>query len=248
MVLPAPFGPISPRISPDLTSKLTLLTATRPPNRRCASLDFEKQRAGRRLLAARQRASPLADGTACSSGRKPARNGTMPCAGALQEQDEQRRERHDLELAGGALGDQRQIVLHGILQERDDGRTHHAAQNAAGAADHRHHQIFDAHAGIERPGADEAAEMGIEPAGQRAEERGDDERHQLDLECADAEAFDQRIAAAQRAHRAADAGVEQIVADAAGPPRRSPRSGNRSAGSRPARPGRSRSAECPRCR
>jgi hypothetical protein len=52
-------------------------------------------------------------------------------AGALQEQDEQRRERHDLKLAGGALCDQRQIVLHGILQKRDDRSTHHAAQNAA---------------------------------------------------------------------------------------------------------------------
>src|SRR3982751_485722 len=55
--------------------------------------------------------------------------------------------------------------------------------------------------------------MGIEPSGQRAEESGDDERHQLDLEGADPEAFDQRIAAAERAHRTPDAGVEQVVAD-----------------------------------
>ena len=173
---------------------------------------LKKQRAGRRLLAARQRRRRLRTGLlqvrqkTCEE-----RDDALP--GALQEQDEQRRERHDLELAGGALGDQRQVVLHGILQQRDDRSTDHAAQNAAGAADHRHHQIFDAHAGLERSGADETAEMGIEPSGQRAEERGDDERHQLDLECADPEAFDQRIAAAKRAHRAADAGVEQVVAD-----------------------------------
>ena len=30
--LPAPFGPIKPMISPAFTSKLTSLTATRPPN------------------------------------------------------------------------------------------------------------------------------------------------------------------------------------------------------------------------
>ena len=34
VVLPAPLGPIRPTISPGRTSKLTLLTATRPPKRR----------------------------------------------------------------------------------------------------------------------------------------------------------------------------------------------------------------------
>jgi len=32
VVLPAPFGPMSPMISPDFTSMLTSLTAFRPPN------------------------------------------------------------------------------------------------------------------------------------------------------------------------------------------------------------------------
>ena len=34
VLLPAPLGPINPKISPALTSKLTLLTAIRPPKRR----------------------------------------------------------------------------------------------------------------------------------------------------------------------------------------------------------------------
>ena len=36
VVLPAPFGPIRPRISPAWSSKLTSLTATSPPKRRVA--------------------------------------------------------------------------------------------------------------------------------------------------------------------------------------------------------------------
>ena len=38
VVLPAPFGPISPKISPIVTSKLTSLTAISPPKRRVAPL------------------------------------------------------------------------------------------------------------------------------------------------------------------------------------------------------------------
>ena len=125
--------------------------------------DLEKQRAGRRLLAARQRRRRLRTGLR-ELRQKPGKERHDALPGALQEQNEQRRERHDLELAGSALRDQRQVVLHGILQECDDRSTNHAAQDAAGAADHRHHQIFDAHAGVERPGADETAEMGIEPS------------------------------------------------------------------------------------
>ena len=37
MLLPAPLGPISATISPAATAKLTLLTATSPPNRRSTS-------------------------------------------------------------------------------------------------------------------------------------------------------------------------------------------------------------------
>src|SRR5690242_11838423 len=37
VVLPAPFGPIRPRISPSLMSKETWSRAVRPPNRRVAS-------------------------------------------------------------------------------------------------------------------------------------------------------------------------------------------------------------------
>ena len=72
---------------------------------------FKKERAGRRLLAARQRRRGLRTGlleVREKTGEE--RDDALP--GALQEQDEQRRERHDLELAGGTLGDQRQVVLH----------------------------------------------------------------------------------------------------------------------------------------
>ena len=174
--------------------------------------DLEKKRAGRRLLTTWQGRGRLRPGL-LRLRQKVGEEGDDALPGPLQEQDEQRREGHDLELTRGALRKQRKVVLHGVLQQRDDRSANHATQDAARSADHRHHQVFDAHAGIERPGADETAEMRIEPSGQRSEESGDDECRKLDLERADPEAFDQRIAAAERAHRAADPGVEKVVAN-----------------------------------
>src|SRR6516225_3945159 len=111
MVLwPAPFGPISPRISPAARSKLTLSTATRPPKRRSAP---STRSTGVRGLGLSLRSSA--------------------CAGArmLQKNDEQHRENDDFELSGCALSDHRQVVLDTVLQERDDARTDDGAHELA---------------------------------------------------------------------------------------------------------------------
>ncbi|GCC45511.1 hypothetical protein chiPu_0029607, partial [Chiloscyllium punctatum] len=176
------------------------------------AIDLQKQLARCRLRTARQRRRglrPLAPDLrqiACDRGHD-----ALPRP--LQEQDEQCREGDDLELPGRALGDQRQIILHAVLEQRDDGGADDPAEQAAGAADHRHHQIFDAHAGIERTRADEAAHMRVEPAGERGQECRDHEGHELDPERVDAEALDQRVAAAQRPHGAAEPRVQEIVAE-----------------------------------
>ena len=79
-------------------------------------------------------------------------------------------------------------------------------------------------ADVERGRADEAAEMGVEPAGQRGEQSRDDEGGQPGAKGVDAEALDQDVAAAQRPHRAADARIEQIGGQPAATARRRPRS------------------------
>src|SRR5215216_2306528 len=127
VVLPAPLGPIRPRISPALTSKLTLSTATRPPKRRVALAMLERSGgAGRRRLYARQPAQ---------------REGHDAGARPLQQQDEQHREHDDFELARGSWRDHRQPVLDAVLEQGDDGCAHDRTREVGHAADHRHQQV-----------------------------------------------------------------------------------------------------------
>ena len=77
VVLPAPLGPIRPRISPALTSKLTLSTATRPPKRRVApaTLRIGWPRSG----CWRCSSDPAAmGGVGCTRGSQRSAKGTMP--------------------------------------------------------------------------------------------------------------------------------------------------------------------------
>ncbi len=103
-------------------------------------------------------------------------------------------------------------VLNGVLQQRDQRRADDRAKQIAGAADHRHHQEYSMlHGDVERRRADEAAHVSVKPAGNRGEQRGDHESDEPNLKRVDAERFDQRVAAAQRAHRPADARIQKIV-------------------------------------
>ena len=129
----------------------------------------------------------------------------------MQEHDEDRGEGDDFELPCGIGRDQRQVILNGVLQEGYNGRADDAANQAALPADHRHHQIFDAHGRVETRRTDEAAHMRVEPSRERSEECGDDEGCELRLESVDAEALDQDVAATQRSKRATPAGIQEIV-------------------------------------
>ena len=149
VLLPAPFGPISPRISPAARSKLTLSTATRPPNRRYAASTRSNGVRGLRFGSARERVGFGRQGLLRP--RQPAGNERHdPAARMLQEHDEQDREHDDFELARRALGDQREIVLDAVLQEGDDAGTDDGAEQFSRSADHRHHQVIDADIDVER--------------------------------------------------------------------------------------------------
>ena len=168
------------------------------------------------------------DGEGCRRGRKRSAKRHDAGARALQQEDEQHREHDDLELSrGAARRDHRQIVLDAVLEQGDDGGADHGARQVGHAAHHRHQQVEDADSDIERGGADEAAHMGVEPARQRRQQRGDDERHQLDAERIDAEALRHDPAAAQRAHRATLARIEQVGRQQQGHDQERARSGSR---------------------
>ena len=209
VVLPAPLGPIRPKISPALTSKLTLSTATRPPKRRVApaTLRIGWPRSG--CWRCVERAG--GEGRGGLHARQPAqREGHDAGARPLQQQDEQHREHDDFELARGARRDHRQPVLDAVLEQGDDGRAHDRTREVGHAADHRHQQVEDADTDVEGRGADEAAHVGVEPARQRRQEGRDHEGDEFYAERIDAQALRHDLAAAQRAHRAALARIEQV--------------------------------------
>src|ERR1700751_3292723 len=175
------------------------------------AIDLQKKLARRRLLTPGEGRRWLRPLVLCLW-QKTGHEGDDALPRPLQEQDEQGREGDDLELAGRAFGQQRQIVRHAVLQEGDDGSPDNTAKQAARSADHLHHQIFDAHTGVEWTRTDEAAHVSVEPSGQRGQKRGNHKRQEPDLKRADAEALDQRVAAAQRAHGPTKPRVQEVVA------------------------------------
>src|SRR6185437_5267963 len=208
VVLPAPFGPMKPRISPAPISKLTSLTAMSPPNRRVAPATARSglPRSG----CSRRSRDAAAIGTdGFTDGRYLNAKGTIP-ARALQEQNEQHGKDDDFELARGTRRDDRQVVLDAILEQGHNGCPHHRAQEMTHAADHRHQQVENADIDGEGRRTDKAAHMRIEPARERREQRRHDEGRELDAEALDAEAFDHDPPAAKRADGSALAGAEKI--------------------------------------
>jgi hypothetical protein len=128
----------------------------------------------------------------------------------VEQADEEHREGDRLDLRG-ARRQQRQHVLKRVLEQQHDGGADHRAGEVAEAAGDRHQQVFDARADVERRRADEAVLVRVEPARDSREERGDDEERKPHPHRVGADAREQRRAAAQAAHRAPRARVEQVA-------------------------------------
>ncbi len=168
--------------------------------------DGEERRAGGERLALRQFRG--GDGRRRGTPRQTPRDeGHDAGARILQHQDEERAEDDDLELTAVAR-QQRESVLHEVLQQHHGGGTDDGAGDMAGAAQHRHEEIFDARADVEGARADIALDMGVEPAREAGEQRGEDEDFEPHAEGVDALALGQGDTAAQAAHRPTLARIE----------------------------------------
>ena len=104
----------------------------------------------------------------------------------------------------------RQPVLQHLLHQRDQRRADHRAPHAAGAADDRHEQVFDALVAAERRRIHEALQVRVQPAGNAREQRRVDEDDDLEPRAVDAEGLGHLELPAQRADRAARPRIEQI--------------------------------------
>ncbi len=170
--------------------------------------------AGGRQRALRQRrggglgagAGRRPDEAACGAGdQRP-----QAVGGALQHQQHQEAEHHDLEVAAGAqqLG---QHVLQLGLQQRDQRGAQHRAPQVARAADHGHEQVFDADVEVERRRVDEALQVRVEPARHRRQQRRQHEQFDALLRRVDAHRLGHHTPALERADGAALARIQQVV-------------------------------------
>ncbi len=189
VVLPAPLGPIRPRISPALTSKLTLSTATRPPKRRVApaTVRIGWPRSG---LLAGARASPAArGGGGLHGGSQRSAKGTMPararCSSRMNSTENTMTSSWP-EAPGEITGSQSWMLF---LSRVTTAAPTIAPEQVGHAADHRHQQEEDADIDVEGRRADEAAHVGVEPARQRRQQGRDDEGDELHAERIDAQAL-----------------------------------------------------------
>ena len=98
-----------------------------------------------------------------------------------------------------------------LLQQRDHRGTDRRAPNASGAADHGHEQVFDALIDSEGRRVHKALEMCVKPAGDTRQQRGVDERDDLEARAVDAERLGHFEAAFERADRTTGARIEQVV-------------------------------------
>ena len=154
--LPAPFGPIRPRISPARTSKLTSLTATRPPN----SLRTARTEQRLAVPAASARAAAAAGarrgrGLRARGGAARRARGQRPSRAYCSSRTAATPKTIDLEVAAAAE-QLRQEDLQLVLQQRDERRAEERAPDVARAAEHRHEQVFDARVDAERRRVDGA--------------------------------------------------------------------------------------------
>ena len=208
VLLPAPFGPIRPRISPLPIEKLKSFTATRPP--KClrafrtsssAPVPAARGRARERRRVGHRRRRTL---------RQPTGDPRPDAfARTLQNDDHQHAEHHHLEVAA-ASEQHRQPVLQQLLGERDERRADHRSPHAARAADDRHEQVFDPLRQPERRRVDESLQVRVQPARDACEQRRVDEDDDLESRRVDAESLGHLELAAERPDRASRPRVEQI--------------------------------------
>src|SRR4029077_3212918 len=192
VVLPAPFGPISARISFSRTVKLTSCTARRPPKRLHRSLTT---RASATASAPCRLAPALIDlgDVAHDAGRLP--------------QDH----RHQDQAVDGQLHAADRIAEPTLQQGRGRLQEHSADQRApqrADAADDGDQRGLDRDAEVERRlRVDEVDVLRVERAGQRGEERRDHVDIALDARHVDADRFGGVLVLAQGDEVIADAGA-----------------------------------------
>ena len=208
--LPAPFGPIRPRISPARDLEADVVDRDQAAELLARVLHVEHHLAVRAAAAARA-APARRPSRPCAAARGRQRIDERPDAVArvLQHQHQQDAEDDDLVVAAGAhqLGQQH---LELVLQDLHDAGADERAPDVADAAEHRHEQVLDAHVQAERRRVDGALEVREQPARDAGEQRREDERRDLDAEGVDAHRLGHGRAALDGAHRPAGARVEQV--------------------------------------
>ena len=182
LVLPAPFGPISPCRLPRSTRRSRPSIAVRPPYRSGQRLDFELRRAHVALSPTRARCGRCARQTPCGMKRttmtmmRPLTTSLKSCSGRRTSGSSVRIER-----AG----------------DRPERRTDAAEQREAQDCHRRVETIFVR--------ADERGDVGVERAGEAREHGGGDQRRELVTRQIDAEHAGGDLILADRLHGAADA-------------------------------------------
>ena len=181
VVLPAPLGPIRPRISPSLMSKLTSSSATTPPNRSVTSSTSRTVAGGASRTQRHPRACvpsssawsflPRARAPSARPDRAPGREQTLRPEDGQQHQ-RQAEDQHPAVLEPaeplGEVGDQ-------------DGAEHHAPA-VARAADHDRGEEQDRQQQREASGLMKPLLAGEQGAGEAADEGAHGEGEQLELE------------------------------------------------------------------
>src|ERR1700722_14998159 len=200
--LPAPFGPISPTISPASTARSASLNARKPPKARltsCASSSMGALRATRRM-----------DDELLRQGDGPGPQ--LEQAARLEPRDQ-----HDdaaVDNVGEAAAAAAEPGIGRALQRnQDDGADDRPVERAGAAGrrddDHLHrHQDAEPALGVHEPDLE-----GIERAGARGERRAQHQRHQLGAPHRHAEAFRGALAGADRAQVIAEPAARHRVSD-----------------------------------
>ena len=180
---------MSPRISPSRISNERSLTATRPPN--CLRALAQRAAAGRPRACACARRQRRRSGTGGGArrGRSRAIHGHTPsranCSSSTIRMPNTTSSK--LPCRPSSPGSR---SCSSLLQERDQRRAQHRAPHAAGAADHGHEQVLDALVDAERRRVHEPLQVRVQPSRDAREQRGVDERDDLQARGVDAERLD----------------------------------------------------------
>ena len=164
VVLPAPFGPIRPRISPCATEKLTPSTALSPPKRRDTSSSVEQR------------------GHRCSS----TAGETLPQQRQKSVRQKQHQDDDDEPERRGVDGEE--IPPDELLERDQDQRADRRTEDRAEPAEQDHHQRLDREQDVEHVGRlDVIRPIGVDRARHADEHGGERERRGLVAVGVDAE-------------------------------------------------------------